>query len=136
VISAPRLLLAIVSLLGCAGCESLTTTHYGVSAARGHRERVEGLLQHFAKRENLMRVAPETAGSTARFHPFVRYTGVLYPGLTLTAFDFADSIEAQFTEHRYVLGGPSGTYNELQQRLRNEFHSSFGSDVRFRAEDQ
>jgi len=135
----PLRLLAIISAFGFAGCGSSTTnttTHYGVPAARGHREKVEGMLQRFAKRENMLRVAPEEERATSRYRPFVRYRSAFVPGVTLTAFDFADSVEAQLTEHRYVFGGPSGYFDEVEQRLRNVFHSSFGSTVRVRTEEQ
>ena len=135
-ISAPRLLAITIFALGFAGCESYTTTHIGVPSARGHREKVEGMLQRFAKRENMLRVAQEEAGTTSRHRPFVRYRSVFVPGLTLTAFDFADSVEAQLTEHRYVFGGPSMYFDEVEQRLRNLFHSSFGSTVRVRTDAQ
>jgi hypothetical protein len=121
--------------LGLTACQSLTISQYRISGATSHRERVEALLTKFASHESLQAVnQAEARPELNERAAFAWYQNPLLPGIELMAFDLNETVETRLVEHRNLFANPSGRFDSLEQKLLHEFHSAFGTEVRFRTE--
>lgn len=122
----PCLALAALAVV-LAGCQTTTTTQYRVAGASGHRQRIDHLLRRFAQREMMMPVKPSEVQPPALFAHY-RNT---FPVIDLRAFDRRETIEVHLSEPQSITRNPSGRFDSLEQKLRNELGGAFGTDVHY-----
>lgn len=110
-----------------AACHTTTTTQYRVAGASGHRERMDNLLRRFAQREMMVPVQPSEVQPRSLF---AHYRNPL-PVIDLKAYDFRETIEVRLSEPQSLTRNPSGRFDSLEQKLRNELGGAFGTDVHY-----
>lgn len=115
--------------LALAGCRSVTTSTYRLGPAPGHRERIERLLARYARDVDLSPV-PVIEGQEVP-NRFAAYYDPFTHGLTLLAYERTDSFETLLSEKRDFGLRPTRTFDNLEQKLRHEFATAFGSEVDF-----
>lgn len=110
-----------------AACQTTTTTQYRVAGASGHRERVNSLLRRFAQREMLLPVQP----SEVQPRSLIAHYRNPFPVIDLKAYDYRETIEIRLSEPQSLTRNPSGRFDSLEQKLRNELGGAFGTDVHY-----